>query len=73
MNQADSMDALSMFYSLNSLLETMPVHGGDTKAAWLLLINCLEKWADLRKIDEKSSDIDRTLSELQRKIADQVH
>uniref|UniRef100_A0A915BIX9 DNA-directed RNA polymerase n=1 Tax=Parascaris univalens TaxID=6257 RepID=A0A915BIX9_PARUN len=69
---ADSAEALSLFYTLSALLEKMPVLGGDTRAAWIILLDSMEKWIEMRSIDERSSDIDRILISLQRKIARNV-
>lgn len=71
-SRADSAEAVSLFYTLSALLEKMPVLGGDTRAAWIILLDSMEKWIDMRSIDERSSDIDRILVSLQRKITRKV-
>lgn len=69
---ADSVEAVSLFYSLATLLEKIPVVGNHTRAACLLLLERMEKWTDLRSIDEQSSDIDRTFGEVQRGLAEKI-
>ncbi|VDM48573.1 unnamed protein product [Toxocara canis] len=69
---ADSAEAISLFYTVSALLEKMPVLGGNTRMAWIIVLDRMENWVDMRSIDERSPDIDRTLIDLQRKIARKV-
>ncbi|VDK47255.1 unnamed protein product [Anisakis simplex] len=70
---ADSGDAISLFYTIATLLERLPILGSNTRMAWLILLNRIEKWADLRSIDQRSSDIDRIILDLQRTISKKVY
>ncbi|MFH4983708.1 hypothetical protein AB6A40_010417 [Gnathostoma spinigerum] len=65
---ADSVEAVSLFHSLSMLFERLPSLGNDSCAAWVYLLDRIEKWADIRSIDERSSDIDRTVVQIQRKL-----
>ncbi|KAL4001631.1 DNA-dependent RNA polymerase family protein [Acanthocheilonema viteae] len=69
---ADSLEPLQLFFSLANLMEQMPIQGDDTKAAWILLLDCFERWIAVRTIDGKSNDIDDVHIELRRKLTSQA-
>uniref|UniRef100_A0A0N5AM58 DNA-directed RNA polymerase n=1 Tax=Syphacia muris TaxID=451379 RepID=A0A0N5AM58_9BILA len=62
----DEAAAISLFYSIAALLEKISLYGQKTCSAALIVLDRMEKWSDLRPVDERSNDIDQVLENLRR-------
>ncbi|VDD94145.1 unnamed protein product [Enterobius vermicularis] len=68
----DQAASVSLFYSTATFLERLELKGDKVRSAALIVLDRMEKWTDLRSIDERSMDIDKLFEGLQNTVKEKA-
>lgn len=68
----DQAASVSLFYSTATFLERLELKGDKVRSAALIVLDRMEKWTDLRSIDERSMDIDKLFEGLQNMVKEKA-